>query len=380
MTDIFKNKLISIRRKIHSNPELGNQEFKTSALIEQTLRSAGIRTKRITKTGLLGWIEGSKAGKCIALRADMDALPLTEKTGKPYASRRRGVMHACGHDANSTMVLGAALLLASRKSSFKGTAKFIFQPNEESSGGAKDMIESGALRNPVPDAIVGIHVYPWLPKGTLGIKYGEMMAAVDKFTIEIIGEGGHGAYPHMGKDAVVIASHVIQALQSVVSRELNPVEPAVITIGMIQGGEKFNILAGRVSLTGTVRTLNEGLHRRIPKMIERKVAGIAKAFGGGYKFEYENLGPSLRNSKNILELCRNAARKISGLRQVVLEQPSMGGEDFAEYLKVVPGCFLYIGSAGKQSFAWHHEKFDIDEEVLPLGAKLLSGVVTTFLS
>jgi amidohydrolase len=379
MVNSFKNKLIAIRRMIHKHPELGNQEFKTSTLIEKTLRNAGIKTKRITKTGVIGIIEGGRHGKCIALRGDMDALPIGEKTGKPYASCVPGVMHACGHDANSTMVLGAALLVAARKAGLKGTAKFIFQPNEESSGGAKQMIAAGALRNPVPDAIIGIHVYPWLPKGILGLKYGEMMAAVDKFTIEVIGEGGHGAYPYMGKDAVVIASHVIQALQSVISREINPVEPAVITIGMIEGGEKFNILAGKVRLTGTVRTLNEALHRRMPKIIERKVSGITKAFGAKYKFEYENLGPSLRNSRNILELCRKAAKKVAGLRQVVLEQPSMGGEDFSEYLKTMPGCFLYLGSAGKQSFAWHHEKFDIDEKVLPIGAKLLSEIVTTFL-
>lgn len=376
----LKNKLIALRRAIHRHPELGNREFRTTAVLEKELRAAGVRTKRITKTGVIGILEGGSKGRCIALRGDIDALPLTERTGKPYASCVPGVMHACGHDANSTIVLGAAALLARRRKELKGTVKFILQPNEESSGGAGQMMKAGVLSNPKVDAIVGIHVYPWLPAGTAGFKYGYMMAGVDKFRIEIIGEGGHGAYPHKGKDAVVIASHVIQALQSVVSREVNPVEPVVVTVGKIEGGEKFNILPGSVRMTGTVRTLNERLRSDMPRLIERKVKAITRAFGADYRFEYINLGLPLRNSEKMIELCRKAAGLVPGMKQAVLEQPSMGGEDFSEYLREVPGCFVYLGCSPKgTAYAWHHEKFNIDEAALPMGAELLAETAAAYL-
>lgn len=373
----LKEKLIKIRRRIHENPELGNLEFKTAAFIEKTLRAAGIKTKRVSKTGVVGLIEGNKGGRCLALRGDIDALPVNEMTGKPFASCRKGVMHACGHDANSTMVVGAGLLLSGLRERLNGTVKLIFQPNEESSGGALQMIKCGALKAPKVDAIIGMHVYPWLETGVLGLKRGYMMASVDKFVIEIIGEGGHGAYPHKGKDAVVIASHVVQALQSIVSREINPVEPVVITVGTINGGEKFNILAGSVRMTGTVRTLDNSLHKALPRMIEKKVAAITAAFGAGYRFKYENLGGSLKNSEEFIRLCSGAAGAI-GMKSTLLQHPSMGGEDFSEYLKEVPGCFLYIGSG--KAIPWHHEKFDIDENVLPKGAGLLAEAAVQYLN
>lgn len=375
----IKEILIKIRREIHRNPELGNLEFKTSALIEKELKKAGITTRRVTATGVVGILKGSGKGanaRCIALRGDIDALPVNEKTGKSFASCRSGIMHACGHDANSTMVLGAALLLARQRSKFKGTIKFIFQPNEESSDGATQMIRAGALKGPKVDGIIGIHVYPWLKTGTVGLKYGPMMAAVDKFTVEIIGEGGHGAYPHKGKDAVVIAAQVIQALQTIVSREINPVEPVVITIGVIRGGEKFNILPGSVTMTGTVRTLDEKLHKAMPRMIEHKIAAITRAYGAGYRFDYEVLGGALKNNDKFVDLSACAARNL-GMKSALITNPSMGGEDFAEYLKTVPGCFLYIGSG--KAIPWHHENFDIDENVLPKGAALLAEAVRMFL-
>ncbi|MFH1369400.1 MAG: M20 family metallopeptidase [Elusimicrobiota bacterium] len=372
----LKEKLITIRRTIHRYPELGYQEYRTSAFIEKILRSTGIKTKRVTKTGIVGILEGARSGKCVALRGDIDALPVNEMTGRSFASQRRGVMHACGHDANTAMVLGAAMLLSRKKNRMRGAVKFIFQPNEESSGGASRMIKAGALKNPKADAILGIHVYPWLKTGTVGLKYGYMMAAVDKFTIEILGEGGHGAYPHKGKDAVVIASHVIQALQSLVSREVNPVDPFVLTIGMIEGGEKFNILPGAIKMTGTVRTLDARLHKAVPRMIEEKVAAITRAFGAGYRFDFKVLGGPLKNSREFVDLCGRAADTLK-MNKVIMENPSMGGEDFSEYLKTVPGCFIYVGSG--RAVPWHHEKFDIDENVLPKGAALLAEAAGMFL-
>lgn len=381
----FEKQLIDVRRKIHEFPELGNEEVKTTAFLEKKLKEAGIQTRRITKTGLTAVIKGEKPSsdkknKTFALRADIDALPIQEKTNKPYSSKNNGVMHACGHDANCTMVLGSALLLNKQRKEFSGEARFIFQPNEESSGGAIDMINAGVLKNPQPQAIVGIHVSPWLPTGVLGLKSKEMMAAVDRFTIEIIGEGGHGAYPHLSKDAIVTASHVIIALQSLVSREINPTDSAVLTIGVINGGERFNIICGNVKIVGTVRTLNEDLRKFIKKQIEKKVKCITSAFGAKFKINYEALGNALINNNEILELCKNTGIKILGEKNIkALEKPSMGGEDFAEYLQHIPGCFLYIGARKKEFYPWHHEKFDIDEAVLLKGAQLLSAIAQSFL-
>jgi amidohydrolase len=382
--DTFARQLISIRRKIHQYPELGNQEFRTSQLVEQVLNKAGIQTKKYAKTGIVGILEGTKAGKArktIALRADLDALPIREKTGKSYASKRPGIMHACGHDANTTMALGAALILAREREAYEGTVKLVFQPNEESSGGAHDMIAAGVLEHPKVDSIVGMHVSPWLPPGVLGLKYGAMMAAVDRFTIDIIANGGHGAYPHLGKDAIVIAGHIVTALQAVVAREIDPVEPAVITVGTIAGGERYNILCGSVSMTGTVRTLSKRLHVTMAKRIEEKLKGITVAFGATYRFTYEELGCPLVNSPDILELCRASGEAVLGRRKItILEKPSMGGEDFADYLRLVPGCFMYLGTSTGKAYPWHHEKFDIDEQVLPRGAELLADIAKRYLN
>ncbi|MBN1823840.1 MAG: amidohydrolase [Endomicrobiales bacterium] len=380
MEKVFLEKLVSIRRKIHSYPELGEKEFRTSSLVQKILKDNGVKARKIAGTGVVGLIKGKKPGrrKVIAIRADMDALPIEEKTGKPYASKRAGVMHACGHDANTTMALGAAMLLSKRRNEFSGSVKFIFQPNEESSGGARSLIKAGVMKNPKVDAIVGMHVNPWQKLGTLGLKYKEMMAAVDRFTVEIVGEGGHGAYPHLGRDAVVVSSHVILALQSLVSREVDPLEPVVVTIGVVKGGERFNILCDRVTLEGTVRTLGKTLAASMKAKIEKKVALVARAFGAGYKLKYERLGEALVNSSSVLNLSRRAAEKVLGKPNIVaVDRASMGGEDFAEYLKHAPGCFLYIGTSGK--YPWHHEKFDINERALPAGAKVLSEIAVQFL-
>ena len=309
----IKKKIIGIRRKIHQYPELGNEEFRTAKLIEQTLKQAGIKTKRVGKTGVVGLLSSPcpirlrrsrrassvfGSSGCLALRADIDALPLQETSSKSYASKINGKMHACGHDANTAMVLGAALLLSEKKKDFSGKVKFIFQPNEESAGGARALIDADVLDNPKVDAIIGIHVNPHLSTGQIGIRHGEMFAAVDRFSLRIIGEGGHGAAPHEGKDAITIASQVIQALQNIVSRQIDPVEPVVITVGTIKGGERFNILAQEVEMTGTVRTLNEKIHKRIPQIIEKTVSGICSTWGAKYELDYEVIGYPLTNSEN----------------------------------------------------------------------------------
>jgi amidohydrolase len=375
-------KLVSIRRKIHQYPELGNREFKTTAFIKQLLEENSIPTRRLTETGVIGLLKGEKPGKgrCLAFRSDIDALPIQEQTFKPYASRVKNVMHACGHDANLSIMLGAAMILSRRRKEFGGTLKFIFQPNEETSGGAASLIKHGVLRNPSVDAIFGVHVNPWLKPGTVGIKYGEMMAAVDRFTIEIIGCGGHGAYPQLGKDAVVASSQLVLALQSIVSREIDPTEPAVLTIGRIEGGESFNILCQSVKMIGTVRTLNRATRASIEKKIREKVSGICRAFGAQYKIKYENLGLPLRNTRRLAEFAGRSAEKVLGRRSVIiLDRPSMGGEDFAEYLEFVPGCFVYIGAGPKKVYSWHHEKFDIDESCMLGGAEVFAEIALDYL-
>ena len=385
MKENLSAKLISFRRQIHSNPELGGREFATTALIKKTLERSGIKTRRLTPTGITGMIRGagktSSAGtKTIALRADIDALPICENTGKSYASKRNGVMHACGHDANTAIVLGAAMELAERKDEFSGRVKLIFQPKEETADGAVSMIKAGVLKNPDVDAIVGIHVNPWLKPGTIGLKEGPMMAAVDRFEIEVIGVGGHGAYPHLGKDAIVISAYIITALQSIVSREIDPVKPAVLTIGTIEGGERFNIVCGSVKMVGTVRTLEQGLRNKIKKTMENRIRHIARSFGASYKLKYESLDGPLVNSGRVLRTLKKTASGLFGRRKVkMLSEPSMGGEDFSEYLKHVPGCFVYLGTGLKKPYPWHHEKFDVDEKALSVGARFLSQAAIDYL-
>jgi len=276
--------------------------------------------------------------------------------------------------------LGTALILVEEKNFF-GKVKLIFQPNEESAGGAEKLIKAGVLENPKVSAIIGVHLNPYLPSGTVGIRYGKMFAAVDRFNLKIIGEGGHGATPHEGKDAITIASQVVQALQNIVSRQIDPVEPVVITVGTIKGGERFNILAQEVEMTGTVRTLNEKIHKNIPQIMEKTIKSICSAWGAKYEFKYEIIGYPLTNSLKLVKFCEEVAKRILGKKSVQrIEKPSMGGEDFAEYLRYVPGCFLYLGTnSGKDTaYIWHHPKFDLDERALFIGAKLLAGIAVEY--
>lgn len=367
-------KLVSLRREIHRHPELGNREFKTAALIEKTLKSLHIPFKRITPTGVVGTL-GNGRGKCVALRADMDALPLTEKTSKPFCSQTPGVMHACGHDAHVAMLLGAATLLSDKKD-FNGTVKFLFQPNEEGAGGAVEMIKKGCMKG--VDAVFGLHVNPRLAAGDVGLKPGPLMAAVDKFSVEIIGKGGHAAYPHEGIDAIPVAAEVVQALQTIVARKVDPTDAAVVTVGTIQGGTRYNILAGKVALTGTVRTLSEKTHARIPRLIRQIIEGVCNAHGAAFDLKYEVLGSVLSNDAGMVDRARGVAEPLFGRAHVkALETATMGGEDFAEYLKFAPGCFIYIGTGaqkGKGLVPWHHPEFDIDESAMPVGSKLLAGL------
>ncbi|HRY29689.1 MAG TPA: M20 family metallopeptidase [Elusimicrobiota bacterium] len=366
---------VVLRRKIHRYPELGRREFRTTALIAGTLKAARIPFRRIRPTGIVAWLEGRRGGPCVALRADMDALPLDEAVRWPGRSRRPGVMHACGHDAHTAMLLATALKLARRRDRLAGTVKFFFQPDEEASGGATLLVRQGALSSPQVDAVFGLHVNPRLPSGTVGVKAGPLMASVDRFTLTIRGEGGHGAYPHEGRDAVVIASHAVQALQTLVSRQVDPVEPVVVSVGVIEGGRRFNILAEEVKLVGTVRTLSDEWRRKIPAYMKKTVFGVVRSLGGRCRLEYEALGDSVVNDPSMAEVARSAAVKALGLRRVIsLDRPSMGGEDFSEYMRRTPGCYVYLGSGAdaRSRKPWHHPAFFLHDESMAWGIRYLS--------
>lgn len=378
------DKLIRIRRHIHMHPELGNNEFATAKFIEKELRMLSIQTIRAGKTGVVGLLKSnvSHGRTCIALRADMDALPLQTQLRKSYASKVKGCMHACGHDGNMAVVLGAADILSKRRNEFNGAVKLVFQPNEESGGGAVELIKHGVLKNPDVHAIVGIHVNSWLKTGTIGLRRGRMMAAVDRFVLEIYGEGGHGAYPHEGKDAVAIASQIIQAFHTFTSRCIDATEPVVISIGKINGGERFNILAGKVTLEGTVRSLSKKLHQELPRKLENIVKACVRLWDADYRWTYEVLGDTLINNDVIMDFAHTvAARRMGRSRVHYIEKPSMGGEDFAEYLKYIPGCFIYLGIRKNKttSYVWHHPKFDLDEKSLPVGSEFLAGMALEYL-
>ncbi|GHT58883.1 putative hydrolase YtnL [Endomicrobiia bacterium] len=378
----LEQEIISIRRHIHKNPELGANEYGTAKFIESKLKELKIPYKRMDTTGVIGTIEGSKQGKTIALRADIDALPVCENNNVEYKSTKPGIMHACGHDAHVAIMLGAAKLLQQKKNELEGNVRFIFQPKEETSGGAEKMIKNGALKNPNVDFILGTHVSPWLKSGKIGFKFGAMMAAVDELKINIIGKIAHGAYPHQGKDAMIAASAFITMVQSIISRELDPLEHAVITFGKISGGDSYNVICKEVALEGTVRTFNNVTKSLIKTSILNKLKGIEVSYGVKCAVKYNAIGNPLINTYEITKACVKTAKEFYGKDNVeILDKPSMGGEDFSEYLHVIAGNFIYIGtSRNKQtSYPWHHSNFNIDETALPKAAKYIAYTVSEFL-
>ena len=378
----IENEIIQIRRHIHKYPEIGGNEYNTAKFIESKLKELKIPYKRVGKTGVVGIIKGAKPGKTVALRADMDALPVQEDNNIEYKSRNSGIMHACGHDAHVAVMLGAAKFLSKKKDKMAGNVKFLFQPSEETSDGAESLIKGGALKNPEVDMVLGAHVCPWIKSGKIGIKYGEMMAAVDKFKISFEGEIAHGAYPHLGKDALAASAVFINSAQHVVSRESDPADPVVITFGKIKGGDGYNIICENIEIEGTVRTLSNKTRKLVKESIIRKLKAVELAYGVKYKLSYQAVGSPLINTKEITKFCHNTAKEFYGKADIViLEKPSMGGEDFAEYLHTAPGNFIYVGTSKNKStsYPWHHSNFNIDENALLKAAKYIEYTVEKFL-
>ena len=364
------------RRDIHRHPELGFEEERTGELVASELRKAGVETTRVAKTGVLGILRGARPGKTIALRADMDALPIVESSDEPFSSEIHGKMHACGHDAHTAMLLGAAVSIARERERLAGTIKFFFQPAEEGPGGAKPMIDAGVMQG--VDAVAMIHVWPTLPAGTIGIRRGPTTASCDDFDLEIHGLGGHGGYPHLAVDTIPIAAEIVGALQRIASREVDPLDSVVVAIGQIQGGHRRNVIADVTKMFGTVRCLNEKVRATIPDRIERVVRGICDAHRATHDLKFELGYPSVYNDVALADRIADIAQNTPGIPAVVtLERPTMGAEDFSYFAQLAPGCMIRLGvgrPGDKTPTMLHSPKFRLDEAALTSGVALFRAL------
>ena len=365
-------KIVALRRDIHREPELGFDTKKTAEKVLAALDGLPLDVETgVAQNGIVATLWGGE-GPTVALRADMDALPIEEETGVPFSSEIEGKMHACGHDGHTSMLVGAAHMLSGMRDRLNGTVKFVFQPAEEGGGGGRVMVDEGVADD--VSSIFALHLWPGLPFGKVATKAGPIMAAADAFEMEIRGSGGHGAMPHLAADAVVIAAQVVTTLQTVVSREVDPVEPAVLTVGEIDAGTAFNIIPEKVHLGGTVRTLNPDLRERMPGRIEALARGVAKGMRGDANLDYTFSYPVTANDEGAANRALSVAGDLFGGESVLeLPNPSMGGEDFAFFLEKVPGAFIWLG-VGEDVSGLHTPQFAFDEEVLPRGSALLAAL------
>jgi amidohydrolase len=377
--------IVQDRRQIHSHPELAYQETQTSALVQARLEQLGIPFRSgLAKTGVVGTIKGELGdGRCVLLRADMDALPIAEKSEAAFASQVQGVMHACGHDGHTAMLLGAARVLLDRRAEFAGTVKLMFQPAEEAAGGGPAMIAAGALADPPVDAAFSLHVRPNLAAGRVGCWPGAQLAGADVFTIAIEGRGGHAAEPHTAIDAVVVGAHVVVALQTLVAREVNPSAAAVVTLGAFNAGESFNVIAHTAVIKGTIRALDNEVFRHLEQRIREVATGVASSLRATARVEVLGGCPALINDASMAELLASSTRSLLGADSVVAMPPEMWSEDFAFVLEKIPGAMLWLGV---KSPDWPHPKaihtaeFDLDESALPIGSSAMATVALDYLA
>jgi len=374
LTISISSRLVEIRRHIHAHPELSGEEYQTAAFIAGVLSANGLHVEEgIGRTGVIGELKGTKySDSVLAIRTDMDALPIQERTSLEYASRIPGVMHACGHDIHTTVGLGTAMILSQIASEVGGKVRFIFQPAEEIAQGANWMVKDGVMNNVA--AILGLHVFPSIPAGSIGIRYGALTAAADDLEIIIIGESGHGARPHEAIDAIWIASQVITSLQQAISRTQNPLRPVVLSIGKISGGRAPNVIADRVQLLGTVRSLHPETRNNLPDWIEKIVANVCNSYNAKYEVNYRQGVPSVQNDNALTQLLQSAAEEAwTNERVQILPEPSLGAEDFSIYLEHAPGAMFRLGVGYEEriiNHPLHHPQFEVDESAI------ITGVVT----
>ncbi|WP_267383454.1 M20 family metallopeptidase [Cyanobacterium sp. uoEpiScrs1] len=374
ITESLFPRLIKIRRHLHSHPELSGQEYQTAAYVADVLSSCGIQVQEnFGKTGVVGNLNGNGTDtRLLAIRIDMDALPIDELTDLEFASCKPGIMHACGHDVHTTVGLGTAMVLSQLAERLPGNIRFLFQPAEEIAQGASWMLRDGAMHN--VNAIFGLHVFPSLQARSVGIRYGTLTAAADDIEIFIQGESGHGARPHKAIDAIWIASQVITTLQQAISRTQNPLHPVVLTIGQINGGHAPNIIADQVRMSGTVRSLHPDTHANLPQWIEEIVANVCNPYRAKYEIDYRRRVPSVQNNIELTRILESTCREAWGNEYLhILSEPSLGAEDFSLYLEHAPGSMFRLGVGfppDKPNYPLHHSQFEIDESAI------LTGVIT----
>ncbi|HEY7513634.1 MAG TPA: M20 family metallopeptidase [Vicinamibacteria bacterium] len=383
-------RLVETRRDIHRHPELGNREERTGRLVAERLRAAGLEVRHpVAKTGVVGLLKGGRPGAVVAVRADLDALPIEEKKDSPYKSENAGVMHACGHDAHTTIVLGAAELLAGMRAQVSGTVVFLFQPAEEGppegeEGGALLMLKEGVFDSPKVQAVYGLHMDPLLDVGTVGWSVGPIFASSDRFRIDVQGQRTHGAAPHTGLDPVPVAAEIVSALQLIVSRQIDAQNPKVLTIGQIHGGNRYNIIAGSVFLEGTLRTLDAAVRRDVKARMERTVKGVAEAHGTSATLTFASDGnPPTMNDGPLTRASLPGLERVYGKDRVLEVKPQMPAEDFAWLAERVPGLYVKMGVRNEArgiKGMLHTEEFDLDEAVLPLGVRAMATLVWDYLS
>ncbi len=375
----------AMRRDFHMHPELGHQEVRTAGIVARELQTLGLEvTTGVGKTGVVALIEGSKPGPTLLLRADMDALPILEQTGAEYASQTPGVMHACGHDAHTAILLTVAKILNSIRNELPGCVKLVFQPAEEGQGGAEGMLADGVLENPAVDVTLGLHVWNENPVGWLGLAPGPTMAGTEIFKVRVSGKGGHGAIPHLAVDPVLAGAQIVSALQSVVSRNISPLQSAVVSVTTFHGGEAFNVIPPFVELTGTIRSFDPQVRATVVHRFDEIVNGVAAGLGCQAEIEHIVMTPALVNDAQTAEIAQTVAMRVLPQSQISTSGPfTMGGEDFAYMMEKVPGLFMFVGSANPAKgldYGHHHPKFDIDETSLPRAVALMAATALELLS
>ena len=381
-TDMFAD-MVATRREFHQYPELGFEEQRTSGLVAERLQALGLEVQvGVGQTGVVGLLEGNQPGPTVMMRFDMDALPITEQNEVDYISRHPGVMHACGHDGHMTIGLALANVLARYQEDLSGRVKFVFQPAEEGLGGAFAMIADGVLHDPRPDVALALHLWNELPIGQVKVTPGPFMAASSRFSLTVTGRGGHGAEPHKGRDPILAAAHIIVALQSIVSRNIDPQEAVVVTIGQVQSGTTFNVIPEQAHLKGTVRSFNMEMHRIIYRRILEMARNTAEAFGCTASMETVAIVPAVVNSPEVVGVIEESAGRVVGAANVVSGR-EMASEDMGQFLEEIPGCYFFVGSRNEAAgflYPHHHPRFDFDERAMINGVAVLAESAMYYLN